>query len=161
MNRNWKKALMILMTAVLFACGTKEETVSQPETESEETAAEETAGSETDSQDELQDLTFMNGTTLYSMVLNMVSDPAHYDGQRIRVRGYYALGRDEEGNTIHGCIIPDATACCQQGFIIQLAEGEYPQEGQWYDVEGTFRYEMKQFTTNVILEDASIIQIIG
>lgn len=167
MNRFLKKMLMITLSAVLFACGTKKETVRPPE-ESEtlqtetETVQEETAVSETEDQDELQDLTFMNGTTLYSMVLNMVSDPAHYDGQKIRIRGYFAKGKDEEGNPVYGCIIPDATACCQQGFIIHLTEGqEYPQEGQWFDVEGTFRYELKQFTTDVILEDASIVQIIG
>ncbi len=161
MNRFLKKTMLIMIPVFLSACGTRETAVKDPEeTGQEETAPAETVPAETSEKDELQDLTFMSGSTLYSMVLNMVSDPAHYDGQKIRVRGYFAVGKDREGNTVYGCIIPDATACCQQGFIIRLAGGEYPQEGQWFDVEGTFRYQMNQFTTDIILEDAEIVQII-
>ena len=151
------KAVLICISVLLFACSAKPETVQEAEETTEKT--EETA--ETETKDELQDLTYMNGTMLYSTVLNMVSDPVHYDGQKMRVRGYFAIGQDPDGNTVYGCVIPDATACCKQGFLIRLAEGEFPEEGQWFDVEGTFRYEMKQFTTDLILEDARIIQIIG
>ena len=111
-------------------------------------------------EDEMTDLTFMSGTALYSMVLNMVSDPVHYDGQTVRVRGYFAEGKDADGNTVYGCVIPDATACCQQGFLLNLTDTEYPESGQWFEVEGTFRYRLKEFSTDIILDDARIIRVL-
>lgn len=139
---------------LLCGCGTKKNVSSEP-VETPKTMTEKIT-----EEDEMTDLTFMSGTALYSMVLNMVSDPVHYDGQTVRVRDYFAEGRDAEGNTVYGCIIPDATACCQQGFLMNLSEGEYPEPGQWFEVEGTFRYRMKDFSTDIILDDARIIRIL-
>ena len=48
----------------------------------------------------------------------------------------------------------------QQGFLMNLSEGEYPEPGQWFEVEGTFRYRMKDFSTDIILDDARIIRIL-
>lgn len=157
MNQKISRVLKIGFCLLLFCgCSTKKDVSAVPE-ETPEPVSEEVSEKE---EDEMTDLTFMSGTALYSMVLNMVSDPVHYDGQTVRVRGYFAEGKDADGNTVYGCVIPDATACCQQGFLLNLIDTEYPESGQWFEVEGTFRYRLKEFSTDIILDDARIIRVL-
>lgn len=158
-------SLLFLLCLFLTSCY-EEKVISIPPAEvvkEEETAEVQPEVKEED--DEVMDLTFMSGTALYSQVLNMISDPASYEGRTVRLRGYFALGEDGEGNMKFGCIIPDATACCAQGFSFVLKEGnwpdDYPEPDQWFELEGTFTYTETEYFVDVTLSDASILNIIG
>lgn len=88
------------------------------------------------------DLSGLSGTVAYAQVYSILSDPEAYLGRIIKISGYYSIYEDTEYNTVyHACVIPDATACCAQGFEFVRA-GEYvwpdayPEEGTDITVTG-------------------------
>ncbi len=107
------------------------------------------------------DLTFMNSNAIYSEIYNMTLNPEAYVGKTIKVVGYFAIGENEQGETIFGCIVPDALACCQQGLGFELAEyrsypDEYPEPGTEIILQGTFTFTENEFLVMVVLKDAEI-----
>lgn len=89
------------------------------------------------------DLTQLSGVMVYSQVFDMVSNPASYKGKTIRMEGNYGEYRDEEtGNLYRACVIPDATACCEQGIEFVLKDDSNADEdlveGLPCAVQGTF-----------------------
>ncbi|MBQ9036358.1 MAG: hypothetical protein IJ115_02735 [Erysipelotrichaceae bacterium] len=107
------------------------------------------------------DLTFMNSNAIYSEIYNMTLNPEDYVGKHIKVVGYFATGQDDNGNTIFGCIVPDALACCQQGLGFELAEArqypdEFPEPGTEIVLEGTFTFTENEYLVMVVLKDAEI-----
>lgn len=81
------------------------------------------------------DLSNLSGTVVYSQVYNIMAEPDSYLGKVIKMAGYYSAYEDtERGVVYHACVIPDATACCAQGFEFVWAgehvwPDEYPEEG--------------------------------
>lgn len=89
------------------------------------------------------DLTGLNGVMIYSQVFDMVSNPANYKGKIIRIEGNYGEFKDDAtGNLYRACIIPDATACCQQGIEFVLKDDTNAEEdlvvGMPVSVQGSF-----------------------
>ena len=66
------------------------------------------------------DISESSGTIVYSTVYDMMWNPENYVGKKIRITGYFALGEDQHGRQLFGCIVPDATACCSQGIEFVL-----------------------------------------
>lgn len=63
------------------------------------------------------DLSLMSGTAVYSEVYNIMSEPDKYIGKIIKIKGNFQIYQDVEQNKYYyACVIPDATACCQQGI---------------------------------------------
>lgn len=148
-----KKLLILIILISLFACNTnkKEETIIE---EIEIPQEEEIQEEET-----YLDLTFMTGTVIYAEVINMLTNPSEYANKRIKIKGLFTTGKDNEDNLIFGCLIPDATACCAQGVQFVLVDDyrypyDYPELGEDIIVEGDFYYEVHDDYTLIRLDNA-------
>lgn len=89
------------------------------------------------------DLTTLNSTMVYSQVYDIVSNPDRYLGKTIKMKGNVGVYHDTETDKYYyACIIPDATACCQQGIEFLLkgdpSNDMYPATGTEITIEGTF-----------------------
>lgn len=93
------------------------------------------------------DLTKMSGTVVFALVNRMVTEPAKFQGKRIRMGGVFSSYYDDQiDRRFYGCVIADALACCSQGLAFELAKSrkypeQYPAEGDAIVVEGDFDYE--------------------
>ena len=113
------------------------------------------------------DLTKLNSTLRYAEVSNIMYTPDDYIGKIIRMSGQLAVYQpiDENGERVpdtlyYACIIPDATACCQQGIEFLWAGGhraeEYPAEGTDITVTGEFELYEEDGFVFCRLKDASL-----
>lgn len=87
------------------------------------------------------DLTELSSTVVYSEVYNMLITPDDYKGKIIKMKGQFNQYTDEEtGKIYNAVIIPDATACCQQGLEFELSDKTNPnfEQGTQITVVGTF-----------------------
>lgn len=87
------------------------------------------------------DLTELSSTLIYSEVNNMLITPDDYKGKIIKMKGQFNQYTDEQtGKTYNAVIIPDATACCQQGLEFELSDKTNPnfEQGTEITVVGTF-----------------------
>ena len=87
------------------------------------------------------DLTQLSSTLIYSEVYNMLITPDDYKGKIIKMKGQFNQYTDEQtGKTYNAVIIPDATACCQQGLEFELSDKTNPnfEQGTEITVVGTF-----------------------
>ena len=132
---------LILSTCLLSSCGNTESaaTDSSSETAQAETSAEESSEDGID-----YDLTKMSSTMIYSTVSNMMLYPDVYQGKMVRLEGNFSVYHDVSANRyLFAAIVPDATACCQQGIEFVLDgdykyPDDYPEEGQSIIIQGTF-----------------------
>ncbi|WP_313527342.1 hypothetical protein [Anaerotignum sp.] len=76
------------------------------------------------------DLTVLSSTMLYSEVYNIVMVPDDYIGKTIKMKGLFRTYPSQEKDTTYfAVVIPDATACCEQGFeFIWDGEHTYPED---------------------------------
>ena len=87
------------------------------------------------------DLTQLSSTVVYSEVYNMLITPDDYKGKIIKMKGQFNQYTDDEtGKIYNSVIIPDATACCQQGLEFELSDKTNPnfEQGAEITVVGTF-----------------------
>lgn len=87
------------------------------------------------------DLTKLSSTLIYSEVYNMLITPDDYKGKIVKMKGQFNQYTDEQtGKTYNAVIIPDATACCQQGLEFELSDKTNPnfEQGAEITVVGTF-----------------------
>lgn len=106
------------------------------------------------------DLTALSSTVVYSEVYNMLITPDNYRGKMIKMKGNFNQNYDEESKkTYNAVIIPDATACCQQGLEFQLANNSNPnfEQGTEITVEGSFNTYSDGKFTYCYLENAQIV----
>ena len=74
---------------------------------------------------DILDLTFMSSTAVYSEVLNMMTSPEQYRFRKMKINGIFGYRTNEEtGKMIFGCVILDATQCCEQGIEF-IRSGDY------------------------------------
>lgn len=91
------------------------------------------------------DLTTMSSTMIYSYVFDMLMDADSYKDKTIKVKGFFqTFVNDNSKDPYFAIIIPDATACCQQGIeFIWVGEHEYPddypQQGQEITAVGKYK----------------------
>ena len=90
------------------------------------------------------DLTTMSSTMIYSTVSNMMLYPDVYEGKMVKLEGNFSAYHDEKADKyLFAAIVPDATACCQQGIEFVLDgdykyPDDYPEEGQSITIKGKF-----------------------
>lgn len=87
------------------------------------------------------DLTKLSSTLIYSEVYNMLITPDDYKGKIIKMKGQFNQYTDDEtGKIYNSVIIPDATACCQQGLEFELSDKTNPnfEQNTEITVVGTF-----------------------
>lgn len=106
------------------------------------------------------DLTQLSSTLIYSEVYNMLITPDDYKGKIIKMKGLFNQYTDEQtGETYNAVIIPDATACCQQGLEFELSDKTNPnfEQGAEITVVGTFDTYSEGELLYCHLENAKII----
>ena len=91
------------------------------------------------------DLTKMSSTMIYSTVFEMLIMAEDYKDKNIRVKGNFNVFVNENtGNRYFAILIPDATACCQQGIEFtwlgdHFYPQDYPQIGQEIEITGRYK----------------------
>jgi len=144
---NSKDVSAVLEEQMEIEDSAKEETEAVPEepAEAEEPATEEAPKEQSnvavaEKIDIDVDLTVLNSTMIYGEVYEMVTNPDKYIGKTVKMEGiYYPYHVPEEGIFYNTCVIPDATACCQQGIEFELLDGDYKYETEdIIRVVGTF-----------------------
>ena len=109
--------------------------------------ADSTTGSLTPGKVDL-DLTKMSSTMIYTTIFDMLIMPEDYVEKNIKVKGWFETYTDPyTAELYYAVVVPDATACCQQGleFILkgtQYPDG-YPDIGADFTVQGTFERYME------------------
>lgn len=130
--------ILILVLALSFvACSKNSDKNENPNSKTTTKATETTT--EVKSVD--LDLTQLSSTLIYSEVYNMLITPDDYKGKIIKMKGQFNQYTDEQtGKTYNAVIIPDATACCQQGLEFELSDKTNPnfEQGAEITVVGTF-----------------------
>ncbi|MCR4743216.1 MAG: hypothetical protein K5866_10165 [Treponema sp.] len=93
------------------------------------------------------DLTKMSATMIYSEVFNMLIEPDYYENKIIKIKGNFNVFTDENtGENYFAILIPDATACCQQGIEFvwpgdHLYPQDYPEVNQEITIVGQYKVE--------------------
>lgn len=137
-----KKIIAIILALVLtlsFAACSKNSDKNENSNSKATTKITESTSAETKSVD--LDLTQLSSTLVYSEVYNMLITPDDYKGKIIKMKGQFNQYTDEETGKIHNAvIIPDATACCQQGLEFELSDKTNPnfEQDTEITVVGTF-----------------------
>ena len=135
-----KKAIVwvMLMAALLLSgCGQQDTPATSPEVAAmlpEGVAAAETFID--------IDLTKMGGTTAYAYLINILTEPADYVGQRIRMRGTADESYLEETETTyHYVVLFDESSCCAQGveYVLSDERAEYPALESAFEITGTLQ----------------------
>lgn len=127
---------LVLSIGLLCSCGNSADgTSSEAEIPTETSAPEENID---------YDLTTMSSTMIFSTVSNMMLYPDVYQGKTVKLEGNFSVYHDEGADKyLFAAIIPDATACCQQGIEFVLDgdykyPDDYPEEGQSITIKGVF-----------------------
>ena len=104
------------------------------------------------------DLTQMNGDMVYGVVFEMMTEPEKYLGKEIKMKGTCNRFTDPDtGKDYYACIITDAAACCAQGIEFELPEGEeYPEYGSDITIQGTFSSYLEKGNEFYVLKDAKL-----
>lgn len=134
------------MIFTLYSCQDKETKNNNPNKEiqvsKEENSKDNSKGSK--KEEKFLDLTKMNSNAIYAEVSNMMIEPKDFVGKRIKIKGFFGVGKVEKKNKMYFyCVIPDAMACCQQGLEFVWKGNhkypeDYPKEGSDIEVEGYF-----------------------
>lgn len=136
-----KKIIAIILTLVLalsFVACSKNSDINENSNSKTTTKTTETT---TEAKSVDLDLTKLSSTLIYSEVYNMLITPDDYKGKIVKMKGQFNQYTDEQtGETYNAVIIPDATACCQQGLEFELQNKTNPnfEQGTEITVVGTF-----------------------
>lgn len=130
--------MLVLVLALSFVACSKNSDKNENSNSKSTTKATETT---TEAKSVDLDLTQLSSTLIYSEVYNMLITPDDYKGKIIKMKGQFNQYTDEQtGKTYNAVIIPDATACCQQGLEFELSDKTNPnfEQGAEITVVGTF-----------------------
>lgn len=108
------------------------------------------------------DLTKMSATMIYSTIFDMLIMPEDYVEKIIKVKGWFDTYMDtKSGELYYAVLVPDATACCQQGleFIWKgnhTYPDDFPKPGQNITVTGIYKMIENDGVTYTYLEANSV-----
>ena len=92
------------------------------------------------------DLTKMSATMIYSTMFDMLVMPEDYVEKNIKVSGWFETYTDPQtAELYYAVVVPDATACCQQGLEFVWPgdhhfPADFPNPGE--DITVTGRYKL-------------------
>ena len=142
--------LILLLSFALISCSKKtiaESSSSTPATAAQSPVAKASPETKADTSSKPDfDLTKMSATMIYSTIFDMLIMPEDYVEKVIKVKGWFeTYTNPESGELFYAVVVPDATACCQQGLeFIWPGDHHYPADfpdpGQ--DVTVTGRYKL-------------------
>ena len=108
------------------------------------------------------DLTKMSATMIYSTIFDMLIMPEDYVEKVIKVKGWFEVYTNPEtAEVFYAVVVPDATACCQQGLeFIWPGDHHYPADfpelGKDITVTGTYKLIDKDGFTYNYLEASAV-----
>lgn len=171
-----KKLLLLLICLALLSCKAKDKTDItglQAAAEAKNTVAEvretiETSGLQpvvstgSNTSKINLDLTKMSATMIYSTIFDMLIMPEDYIEKNIKVKGWFeTYTNPENGDIYYAVLVPDATACCQQGLeFVWPGNHNYPEDfptpGNDITVCGRYKLIETDGVTYTYLEASSI-----
>ena len=167
-------ALLATIPNALLSCKAKDKTDNsglQAATEAKNTVSEapekaakpstSTAAASDPSKVDL-DLTKMSATMIYSTIFDMLVMAEDYIEKNIKVTGWFETYTDPNTSELYyAVVVPDATACCQQGLeFVWPGDHKYPEDfpepGQDITVTGFYKMIETDGVTYTYLEANSL-----
>lgn len=108
------------------------------------------------------DLTKMSATMIYSTIFDMLIMPEDYVERIIKVKGWFeTYTNPQTGEMYYAVVVPDATACCQQGLEFvwkgnHAYPDDFPKPGQDITVTGIYKMIENDGVTYTYLEANSV-----
>ncbi len=108
------------------------------------------------------DLTKMSATMIYTTIFDMLVMPEDYVEKNIKVKGWFETYTDPyTGEIYYAVVVPDATACCQQGLeFVWLGNHTYPDDfpkpGEDITITGLYKITETDGVTYNYLEATSV-----
>ena len=108
------------------------------------------------------DLTKMSATMIYSTIFDMLIMPEDYVEKVIKVKGWFEVYTNPEtAEVFYAVVVPDATACCQQGLEFTWPgdhhyPADFPELGKDITVTGTYKLIDKDGFTYNYLEASAV-----
>lgn len=108
------------------------------------------------------DLTKMSATMIYSTIFDMLIMPEDYLDKNIKLSGWFETYTDPQtGEMYYAVVVPDATACCQQGLEFvwkgnHAYPDDFPKPGQNITVTGIYKMIENDGVTYTYLEANSV-----
>lgn len=108
------------------------------------------------------DLTKMSATMIYSTIFDMLVMAEDYIDKNIKVKGWFETYTDPQtAELYYAVVVPDATACCQQGLeFVWPGEHTYPDDfpkpGEDITVTGRYKLIENDGITYNYLEASSV-----
>ena len=108
------------------------------------------------------DLTKMSATMIYSTIFDMLIMPEDYVDKNIKLSGWFETYTDPQtGEMYYAVVVPDATACCQQGLEFvwkgnHAYPDDFPKPGQNITVTGIYKMIENDGVTYTYLEANSV-----
>ncbi|WMI79812.1 hypothetical protein [Anaerotignum sp. MB30-C6] len=144
-KKTWLIILCFVVMIPLFGCSKSDEDEQSSQEQVEELSEdkeapqsqrEESISNETEESVDV-DLTKLSSTMVYSEVYNIIMVPDDYIGKTIKMKGFFRVYPSLETDAVYfAVVIPDATACCEQGFEFVLrGEHTYPEDYPTEDAE--------------------------
>lgn len=91
------------------------------------------------------DLTKMSATMIYTTIFDMLVMPEDYVEKNIKVKGWFETYTDPyTGEIYYAVVVPDATACCQQGLEFvwpgnHTYPDDFPKPGEDITITGLYK----------------------
>ena len=154
--RNKFGMTLLFLTLILTACNKK--TVVET---SKNTVVEPVETTATPGKIDL-DLTKMSATMIYSTIFDMLIMPEDYVEKNIKLKGWFETYTDPyNGELYYAVVVPDATACCQQGIeFVWPGDHSYPKDfpnpGEDITVTGIYKLIESDGITYNYLEANSV-----
>lgn len=126
-----KKLPLLLIGLLLISCTVKDKTQNAGlQAAAEAQLSVSTDSSSPDPTKINLDLTQMSATMIYSTIFDMLIMPEDYVDKIIKVSGWFETYTDPYTNELYyAVVVPDATACCQQGLeFVWPGEHKYPED---------------------------------
>ncbi len=167
-------ALLATIPNALLSCKAKDKTDNsglQAATEAKNTVSEapekaakpstSTAAASDPSKVDL-DLTKMSATMIYSTIFDMLVMAEDYIEKNIKVTGWFETYTDPQtGELYYAVVVPDATACCQQGLEFvwpgnHTYPDDFPKPGEDITITGIYKMIETDGVTYTYLEANSV-----
>ncbi len=138
-----------------------ENTVVEPVENTENTVSLPVTASRAPSKVDL-DLTKMSATMIYSTIFDMLVMAEDYIDKNIKLSGWFETYTDPQtGEMYYAVVVPDATACCQQGLEFvwpgqHTYPDDFPKPGEDITITGIYKLIETDGVTYTYLEAKSV-----
>ena len=161
-----KKLFLLLLCIILVSCKAKDKTETAglqaaSKAKVQTTDSTQTTATRDPSKIDL-DLTQMSATMIYSTMFDMLVMAEDYVDKNIKVTGWFETYTDPKTSELYyAVVVPDATACCQQGLeFVWIGEHKYPEDfpevGQDITVTGVYKMIETNGVTYTYLEPSKV-----